>query len=108
MLALEAGGAEAVCAGSGQDALELLDKRQFDVVLLDVMMPYMDGQETLRRARAAGFTRPAIFVTARVLPEDTEALARSSACGVITKPYDPMTFATQVAQLAGLPFVRSL
>ena len=98
-LALEAvGGFEVEVAASGDEAL--LRVREFvpDLLLLDVMMPGMDGPATLRALRAQSQTEfvPAIFMTARALPGEVAALKAEGALGVITKPFDPMALADQV------------
>ena len=98
-LALEAvGGFEVEVAASGDEAL--LRVRDFapDLLLLDVMMPGMDGPATLRVLRAQSQTEfvPAIFMTARALPGEVAALKAEGALGVITKPFDPMALADQV------------
>ena len=98
-LALEAVGGFAVeVASSGDEAL--LRVREFapDLLLLDVMMPGMDGPATLRALRAQSQTEfvPAIFMTARALPGEVAALKAEGALGVITKPFDPLALADQV------------
>ncbi|EXI78707.1 MAG: DNA-binding response regulator MtrA [Candidatus Accumulibacter appositus] len=101
-LALEAvGGFEVEVAASGDEAL--LRVREFvpDLLLLDVMMPGMDGPATLRALRAQLETEcvPAIFMTARALPGEVAALKAEGALGVITKPFDPMALADRVRML---------
>ena len=98
-LALEAVGGFAVesCA-SGEDALAKAPGFKPDIVLLDVMMPGMDGPTTLRRLRALpGFERtPVIFMTAKAMPQEIERFKELGALDVITKPFDPMGLADQV------------
>jgi len=92
---------EVTTAGSGALALEQLGASPTDVVLLDVMMPGMDGPAVLAalRGRSALADLPVIFVTARVLPEERQRLLALGAAGVITKPFDPMTFAMDVRKI---------
>jgi len=76
-------------AENGEDALELIALKKFDVVLLDVMMPGIDGMEVLRRIRHdySMVELPVIMVTAKGRPEDM-AMARSlGAVEYITKPW---------------------
>ncbi len=98
-LALEAVGGFAVesCA-SGEAALAKAPGFKPDIVLLDVMMPGMDGPTTLRRLRALpGFERtPVIFMTAKAMPQEIERFKELGALDVITKPFDPMGLADQV------------
>ena len=71
---------------------------QPDVILMDVMMPAMDGAETLtqlrRDARTAGI--PVVFMTARVQTREVEHFLSLGAAGVIPKLFDPMTLASTV------------
>jgi len=90
-------------AASGAAALEHLHKAAVDVVLLDVMMPRMDGPAVLATLRAEiGPNPPVIFVTARALPDEHRRLLDLGALHVITKPFDPTLLAQNVrAALAG-------
>ena len=88
-------------AGSGAEALELLGRKVPDAVLLDVMMPGMDGPTLLARMRedARLAEVPVIFVTARAQRSELQNFAMLDACGVIAKPFDPMTLAAKVREL---------
>lgn len=90
-------------AGSGAEALIAADKFQPDVVLLDVMMPDMDGPTTLAALQKEhGDTLPpVIFVTARTQAREVERFQALGARAVIPKPFDPMTLARQVRDLVG-------
>jgi two-component system OmpR family response regulator len=84
-------------AASGAAALDHLRQAPVDVVLLDVMMPKMDGPEVLATLRAElGANPPVIFVTARALPDERRRLLDLGAIDVITKPYDPISLAQTV------------
>jgi CheY-like chemotaxis protein len=88
------GGWTVVAASSGARALELAaGEEPFDAVLLDVMMPDMDGPATLERLRGGplGPTVPIVFLTAKLQPADQERLNRLGAAGVLAKPFDPMS-----------------
>ncbi len=89
---------EVTTVGSGAEALQAMGKTVFDVVLLDVMMPELDGPGVLAamRHRAMEEPPPVIFVTARALPEERQRLLELGAAGVIIKPFDPMSFASDV------------
>lgn len=88
---------------SGEAALAALRTEPWrpDVILLDVMMPDMDGPTTLDRIReVAGLeATPAIFITARAQPQERAAFLARGAIGVITKPFDPMTLASDVRSI---------
>ncbi|MFN3877336.1 MAG: response regulator [Brevundimonas sp.] len=87
---------------SGEAALEQLSAgARPDVILLDVMMPQMDGPgvlSALRRMEGLAET-PVIFMTARAQSGEIDRFKTLGAIGVITKPFDPMTLASQVRDL---------
>lgn len=98
-LALETvGGFTVQVCSSGRDALDAATAFMPDCVLLDVMMPGMDGPATLAALRADAATAgiPVIFMTAKVQPAEVEQLSSLGAIGVIAKPFDPMTLAAEV------------
>ena len=86
---------------SGSDALSIAPEWLPDLILLDVMMPGMDGPETLERLRLAPQTAsiPVVFATARTQPEDLERFMSLGAAGVISKPFDPLTLGEEVRAL---------
>ena len=104
-LALELiGGHEVAAAASGADAVELAAAAPPDAILLDVMMPDLDGPATLALLRDLPSARdvPVIFLTAQVQPTERERLRALGVTGVIEKPFDPASLATEVdALIAG-------
>ena len=89
-----AGGARVHSAASGRDAVTLIDDGlRPDVVLLDVMMPGLDGPDTLRALadRPGMSSVPVYFMTAQVMTDELERLRALGAAGVVTKPFDPLT-----------------
>jgi signal transduction histidine kinase/ActR/RegA family two-component response regulator len=89
---LEGWGLDVTAAGDGREALETLaDEPDFGLVLLDIMMPELDGYETLRRIRAQSrFARlPVVALTAKAAPEDAAACMAAGADGYLSKPVDP-------------------
>jgi CheY-like chemotaxis protein len=88
---------------TGVDALAQATECCPDVILLDVMMPGMDGPETLCALRRLPelADKPIIFLTAKVQPSEVQRYLSLGAAGVISKPFDPMTFANQVRDLVG-------
>lgn len=90
------------CA-SGMDALKIAADAVPNVILLDVMMPVMDGPTTLQQLQLNPRTAsvPVIFITARTQPQDIAAFRELGAIGIIAKPFDPMQLAQQVRTLLG-------
>ncbi|MCS7002946.1 MAG: response regulator [Dehalococcoidia bacterium] len=99
-LALEAiGGFTVRVAESGHEALRVAPVVQPDLILLDVMMPGMDGLATfaaLRQLPALSRT-PVVFMTAKVQRHEVEHYTSLGALDVISKPFDPMTLASTIA-----------
>jgi CheY-like chemotaxis protein len=84
--------------GSGREALGVAADWMPDVVLLDFVMPLMDGPATLARLRENPQTVdiPVIFMTARAQMHELERLRALGAIGVVPKPFDPITLAASV------------
>jgi DNA-binding response OmpR family regulator len=95
------GALDVVTSPGGEQALAMMRARRPDLVMMDVMMPGMDGPAVLGRMRADASLQhiPVIFMTAKTDTADTARLRRLSAIGVIAKPFDPMTLGTQVRAL---------
>lgn len=83
---------------SGEEALAIAPAWHPDLILLDVMMPEMDGPATLAALRADDATAaiPVVFITARTQAHEAERFIGLGAAGVIAKPFDPMTLAGTV------------
>ena len=83
---------------SGTDALAEVGEWVPDLILLDVMMPVMDGPATLARLRETpdAAAIPVVFMTARAQTRELEHFRSLGAAGVIAKPFDPMTLAVSV------------
>ena len=96
--ALEDEGFDILFCESGERALEQANDFQPEVILLDVMMPGMDGPTTLKNLREIpGLqTTPVIFLTAKVQPNEIQDFIAMGAVDVIPKPFDPMTLAEQI------------
>ncbi|NJK48457.1 response regulator [Candidatus Gracilibacteria bacterium] len=89
---------EVLTASSGKEGLSKAQVEQPDVILLDVMMPDMDGLATLERLQAAGATAriPVILLTAKAQPAEQRRFSKLAVAAVILKPYDPFTLSEQV------------
>jgi CheY-like chemotaxis protein len=92
------------CA-SGADALVTAAAWEPDIILMDVMMPVMDGAETLTHLRDDARTAkiPVVFMTARAQAREVEHFLSLGAAGVIPKPFDPMTLAAAVRAFLPAP-----
>ena len=103
-LALEAvGGWQVSMANSGLDGLAKAEAEQPDAILLDVMMPDMDGLETFQKLQANSATQeiPVILLTAKAQATDQQRFLQVGVTGIITKPFKAMMLASQVAELLG-------
>lgn len=98
----EVGGLEVVMASGGEEALQLVGPERPDVILLDVMMPRMDGPTTFKRLQHDEATAeiPVVFVTAKVQRQEIQRYLDLGAIGVIGKPFDPMTLADELRRIA--------
>jgi len=95
------GGFQVASCLSGQEALGALDEFKPDLVLLDYMMPGMDGAQTLVEIQNIETfkTLPVIFLTAKVQNHEIEEYKKSGVVGVISKPYDPITLSSEVQNI---------
>ena len=101
-LALEkVGGFDVLICSSGAEALEKVTGFAPDLVLLDVVMPGLDGPATFARLRANPATAaiPIIFLTANAQPAEVAQYKALGAMDVIAKPFNPMTLASQIRQV---------
>ncbi len=99
--ALGFGGLKAIICESGVEALAQLADHTPDLILLDVMMPGLDGPETLQALRKLPQTQntPVIFVTARAQPSEIQDYLALGAIAVIPKPFDPAMLANRIKEI---------
>ncbi|MEM9923180.1 MAG: response regulator [Cyanobacteria bacterium P01_D01_bin.50] len=97
---IEAGWDVAI-ASSGAEGIEVAQAQQPDVILLDVMMPDMDGISTLSQLKANIKTQsiPVILLTAKTQAADKKQFQNVEIMGVITKPFNSMTLASRIAKI---------
>jgi len=101
-LSLESvGGWRVSSARDGSSGVAMACAERPDAILLDVMMPGLDGPATVQRLRADSRTRdiPVIFLTAKTQGADRRRFAALGVAGTLTKPFDPMTLADQIAAI---------
>ena len=100
---LRKAGADVSTAENGQVAVDLaLAAKQadspFDIILMDIQMPVMDGYEATRQLRKAGYTYPIIALTAYAMTENRQKCLDAGCDDYMTKPFDISTLATAVAK----------
>ena len=102
-LSLKKAGFTVVTVGNGVEVLERVADERPDAILLDWMMPDMDGFETCKRLKADPATRdiPVIFLTAKVQESEVARALALGAAGCIGKPFDALTLGNQVRTILG-------
>jgi CheY-like chemotaxis protein len=96
-------GWQVAIASSGAEGIDLAQAQQPDAILLDVMMPEMDGIDTLSQLKSNHKTSaiPVIFLTAKAQAEEKNQFQSLGVVDVITKPFNSMTLASQIAKILG-------
>jgi CheY-like chemotaxis protein len=96
-------GWEVLQSGSSADGIEKASREQPDVILLDLMMPDVDGKTTLSRLRQNEKTSkiPVLLLTAKVQAFDLDELIELGLTGVLSKPFDPLTLSDDIAAKLG-------
>ena len=94
---------EVLTATNGPDAIAICEMGGCDIVLLDVMMPGMDGPSTFRELRKNPATAriPVILLTAKVQSSDQRRFADLGVEAILFKPFDPLTLSNQIASVLG-------
>ncbi|HUG54736.1 MAG TPA: response regulator, partial [Vicinamibacteria bacterium] len=102
-LTLAMHGTEVIEASSGAECLKLAEEARPDAIILDVIMPFMDGPTTLAalRAHPATASIPVVFLTASVAPSEVVRLEGLGARAVITKPFEPFALPASVREILG-------
>lgn len=97
------GGMDVIEAGSGADGVRKAEAERPDAILLDVMMPGLDGPGTLALLRAGETTAgiPVLFLTAKAMATEIDRLRGLGALAVLTKPFDPMKLPSEVKAALG-------
>jgi CheY-like chemotaxis protein len=96
-------GWEMLTAANGVEGIMLAETEQPDAILLDAMMPHLDGIQTIEKLQTNPKTKhiPTIFITAKVQASDRRRFYAAGAKGVINKPFDSLTLASQIAGFLG-------
>jgi DNA-binding response OmpR family regulator len=100
-LILEDEGFECDVARDGKEGLEMIRSKRFDLILLDIMMPFRTGWEVLRELRASELTKnlPVAMLTARAVPQDYQGSDLPFFSDYITKPFEPEDLIRRVKRL---------
>jgi CheY-like chemotaxis protein len=96
-------GWQVILAPSGAQGIRRASLEQPDAILLDVMMPDIDGPTTFQILKQNGNTAhiPVLLLTAKVQGQDRRKLEELGAAGVLSKPFDPLTLADQISDILG-------
>lgn len=100
---LIAAGAKVDCAVDGFDGMDRALSKNYDVVLMDIQMPQLDGYSATTRLRAGGYLKPIIALTAHALKEERESSLNAGCNDHLTKPIDRTTLIDRVAKFGGRP-----
>ncbi|MBN2021348.1 MAG: response regulator [Pirellulales bacterium] len=98
---LQRAGARVTCAENGQIGVELALRQSFDLILMDMQMPVLDGYTATARLRRKGIGVPILALTAHAMKGDEEKCASAGCSGYLTKPVDPEVLVRAVAQALG-------
>jgi DNA-binding response OmpR family regulator len=96
---LKRGGYNPILASDGLEALEIMDHKHIDLVLLDIMMPNMDGYEFTRTLRDGGSELPILMVTAKEAPDDKKRGFIAGTDDYMVKPVDEEEMLLRIAAL---------
>jgi CheY-like chemotaxis protein len=100
---LELEGYEVLQAHHGEEALEIAEAERPDLVILDIMMPRLDGYQTAERLKSADGTKeiPIVFVSAKAQQSDIEKGKSYGVADYLTKPFDPTDLLEIVERIVG-------
>lgn len=96
-------GWQMLSAANGKEGIAMAQKEQPDAILLDAMMPELDGLQTIAQLQVNPTTQqiPVIFITAKAQASDRRRFYAAGAKGVINKPFDAITLASQISGFLG-------
>lgn len=97
-------GVKVSVVGRGEQAVDLVKAsletdRTFDLILMDIRLPTIDGYETTRRVRAAGYAGPVVAITARAMENEIEECHNSGCDACVRKPFDRAALRDTIAEL---------
>ncbi|TWT48194.1 Sensory/regulatory protein RpfC [Rubripirellula amarantea] len=101
-LILEEAGTAYDTAENGLQAVELATETEYDVILMDMQMPIMDGYTATRTLRSQGYTKPIVALTAHAMQQSEQECRDAGCSGFMTKPIDFDKLITTLAEIAGI------
>ena len=99
---LEEAGTKFATAENGLEAIELATRQEWDVILMDMQMPVMDGYTATRKLREQGYQKPIIALTAHAMQHAEQECLDAGCSGFLTKPIDFDRLITTLAEIAGI------
>ena len=100
-------GCEVEHAVGGEEALAACQVGDFDLILMDMRMPGLSGEETARRLRAGGVKTPIVALTANAFEDDRRACLAAGMDDFLVKPLSPDTLRSALTRWAGPAFTRA-
>ena len=97
-VSLSAEGYRCTCARDGMEGADYIERQSFDLVLLDIAMPKMNGMETFERMKADNLDIPVIFLTASGYEDDVRSAIKLGAVNYLKKPFYPNELVKRVAK----------
>ena len=91
-------GADVIVVNNGKEAIEQTAKENFDLILMDMQMPVMNGIDAVLRLRETGYTKPIVALTANAMKEDVDACYEAGCDDFIQKPISQHQFKTSISQ----------
>lgn len=105
---LESAGAKVDFSSNGEEAIKKVTSKYYDIVLMDIQMPHMDGYEATKRLRSQGYDRPIIALTAYALKEERNRCLQAGCSDHMTKPIDRRKLMSQIAKFVGRPDLKDM
>ena len=102
-LFLKHAGGEVFEAANGAEALEMALESEFDIVLMDIQMPVLDGYQTMLKLRDASYSKPVIALTANALKEERDRCLSAGFKHYLTKPINRENLLRTVSDLVNVP-----
>ncbi len=90
-------------ANNGEEAIEIMEQEsEFDIVLMDIQMPVMDGLECTKKLREKGFNIPIVALTANAFKEDQELYLESGMNTYLSKPYSELELIQKISETTNI------